>query len=76
MMISTTQKVIQTTVHPVIKRYRVDHLDLHTSRLAGTCYVEWILNGTKSLDQNAGAFVFSNGNSTEVYPRESKQQVS
>ena len=53
-MISTTQKGIRTAVHPISRRYRVYHLDLHTSILAGKWNVDWILAGTKSLAQNAG----------------------
>ena len=36
-------------------------------------YVGWILANTKSLEQNAGAFVFSYGTFTKVYTSESKQ---
>ena len=75
MIIATTQKVIQNTVHPIKRRYRIDHLDLHTSILAGKWYVDWISAGTKLLAQNAGDFVFSNGTFTKVYRNDSKQQI-
>ena len=54
MMRATTQKGILTEVYPITRRYRVYHLDLHTSILAGKWYVYCILDGTKSLAQNAG----------------------
>ena len=75
MMRATTQKYIQTAVHPITRRYRVDHLDLHTARFAGNWHVYQISTGTKSLAQNAGYFVLSNGTFTTVYPSDSKQQM-
>ena len=71
----TTQKGIRTAVHPITRRYRVDHLNLHSFRLAGQWYVDWLSAGTKSLSQNVGAFVYSNGTFTEVYPTASNQQI-
>ena len=47
MIISTTHKAIQTAVHPINSPYRLYHLDLHTPRLAGKLYVDWISAGTK-----------------------------
>ena len=70
----TTQKGIRTAVHPISRRYRVNHLDLHSTRLAGQFYVDWLSAGTKSLRQNVGAFVYSNGLFTECYPAESNRQ--
>ena len=75
MMRKITKECIQNKVHPITKLYRVGHLDLHTSIFSEKWYVEWRLAGTKSLDQNAGASVFSDGTFTELYPSESKQQV-
>lgn len=74
MLKATTQKGVRTAVHPITRRYRVDHLDLHRNKLAGRWYVDWISAGVKSLAQNKGAFVFSNGTYTEVYPCESNNQ--
>ena len=70
MMRVTTQKGIRTAVHPIHRRYRVDHLNLHSEKLKGQWYVDWIKAKYKSLDQNVGAFVFSNGMFTESYPTE------
>ena len=62
MAISTTQKGIRTAVQPITRRYRVYHLDLHTSILSGKWNADWISAGTKWLSQNAGDFVFSERN--------------
>lgn len=75
MMRVTTQKGIRTAIHPITRRYRVNHLDLHSSRLAGQWYVDWLSAGTISLAQNRGAFIYSNGTFTEVYPSESNKQA-
>ena len=45
----TTQKGIRTEVHPIHRRYRVDHLDLHSMRLKGKWYVGWMPSKTKSI---------------------------
>ena len=71
-MRETTQKVIIISVHPITRRYRVDHSDLHTSILAGKWYVDWILAGTESLAQNAGYFLLAGGTFTKLHPSESK----
>ena len=36
----TTQKGIQTAIHPMTRRVRVDHLHLHRQRLRGTWYTD------------------------------------
>ena len=36
----TTQKGIRTATHPIHRKYRVDHLDLHSSRIRGKWYVD------------------------------------
>ena len=76
MMHVTTQKGIRTAVHPIHRRYRVDHLDLHSNRLAGQWYVDWMPAATKSLSQNVGAFVFTNGTFTEVFPTPDRRSVT
>ena len=75
MMRATIDKVIWTAVHPITRRYRVDNLDIHTDILAGKWHVDWISAGTKLLEQNAGDFLFSNGDLTKVYPSDPKQQM-
>ena len=70
----TTQKGICTAVHPIYRRYQVDHLDLHSSQLAGKWYLDWIPTRTKSITQCTGAFVYMNRTFTEVYPSEKHTQ--
>lgn len=67
----TTQKGIRTAKHPIHKRYRVDHLDLHSTKLKGKWYIDWMPSKTKSITQCKGAFVYTNGEFTQVYPKES-----
>jgi hypothetical protein len=66
----TTQRGIRTAVHPITRRYRVDHLDLHRNRLQGQWYCDWLSSGVRSLGQSTGAFIFTNGRFTEVYPKD------
>ena len=40
MLAATTQKGVRTAVFPINKRYRVDHLDLHRTRLKDPSSVE------------------------------------
>ena len=75
MMRATTHKGVQTAVHTIPRRYIVDCLDIHTARLSGKWYVDWISAGTKSLDQNSGYLVLYGVTFTEVYPSDSNQQV-
>ena len=67
----TTQKGIRTAKHPIHRRYRVDHLDLHSNRLKGKWYVDWMPSKTRSITQCTGSFVYTNGEFTQVYPKES-----
>ena len=62
-----SEKGIRTAVHPTRRRYRVDHLNLHSNKLKGQWYVDWNKDTYKSLDQKVGAFVYSNGTFTESY---------
>ena len=39
-------------IHPLNRRYRVDHLDLHYHRLAGQWYVDHLVSKTKSVKLN------------------------
>ena len=72
MLAATTQKGVRTAVFPINKRYRVDHLDLHRTRLKGKWSLDWMPSGTKSITQCTGAWVYTNGHFTEVYPCEDR----
>ena len=56
-------------MRPIHRRCRVDHLNLHINDLAGKWQMNWMPSKVKSLSQNVGAFVISNGSFTEVYPQ-------
>ena len=72
----TTQKGIRRAIHPLNRRYRVDHLDLHRNRLGGQWYVDHFTAQKKSINQNTGAWVYSNGNMSKVYPVRSRSEVA
>ena len=72
----TTQKGVRQAIHPLNRRYRVDHLDLHRNRLGGQWYVDHFTAQKKSINQNTGAWVYSNGNISKVYPVKSRAEVS
>ena len=76
MLAATTQKGVRTAVFPINKRYRVDHLDLHRTRLKGKWSLDWMPSGTKSITQCTGAWVYTNGHFTEVYPREDRTSTT
>ena len=71
----TTQKGIRTAVHPIHQRYQVDHLDIHSSRVKGKWYVDWMTANTKSITQYKAAWVYTNRAFTEVYPSDSNHQI-
>eukprot|EP00956_Cyclotella_meneghiniana_P012523 scaffold17820_cov42-Cyclotella_meneghiniana.AAC.5 len=72
----TTQKGIRRAIHPLNRRYRVNHLDLHRNRLGGQWYVDHFTAQKKSINQNTGAWVYSNGNMSKVYPVRSRSEVA
>ena len=49
MLKATTQKGIRTAVHPIHRRYQVDHIDLYSLRLVGKWYLDWMPARTKSI---------------------------
>ena len=70
----TTQFGTRTTIHPIKRRYRVDHLDLHRKRLRGQWQMDWMCATHKSLNQSKGAYLITNGHFTELYPKEKEDQ--
>lgn len=71
----TTQKGVRRAINPLNRRYRVDHLNLHQNRLGGQWYVDHMSAQKKSINQNTGAWVYSNGNLTKVYPVRTRSEV-
>ena len=68
----TTQRGVRTAMHPIQRRYRVDHLDLHRTRLNTMFHVDMLFAKTKSLRGNLCATVFTDSQYTAVYPAENR----
>jgi hypothetical protein len=68
----TTQKGIRHAVTPLTRRYRVDHIHLHHTYLAGKWTLDHVESRYKSIRGHTGAIVISNGNFVAVYPTASK----
>jgi hypothetical protein len=60
----TTQRGIWTAIHPMTRRVRVDHLNLHQQRLKGTWYADTLLSKVKSKLGNTCANVYTQGKFT------------
>ncbi len=72
----TTQRGVRHAIHPLNRRYQVYHLDLHRNQLKGQWYLDHMTARKKSLNQNTGAWVFTNGNYSKVYPVRSRPEVA
>ncbi len=68
----TTQQGVRTALHPITKRYRVDHLNLHCKRLNSAFYTDTLFSKVQSLSGNKCAQLFTNGEYTALYPSTSK----
>ena len=73
---ATTQNGIRTAIHPITRRYRVDHLHLHRRRLNRTFYTDTLFSRVTSLRGHKCAQVFTDGSFTTVYPMHSKKEAS
>ena len=71
----TTQQGIRTALHPLHRRYRVDHLHLNRRRLNGDWYTDTLFSKVVSLQGNVCAQVYTNGSFTSVHPMTSKSRV-
>ena len=69
---TTTQRGVRYAIHPLHRRYRVDHLNLHRRRLTDTFYMDTLFSKVKSLNGMECAQLITNGSFTRVYPMESK----
>ena len=72
---ATTQRGIRNSVHPLNRRYRVDHLNLNRRRLHDTFYMDTLFSKVKSLSGYKCAQLITNGSFTRVYPMESKSSA-
>jgi hypothetical protein len=71
----TTQRGIRQAIHPLHCRYRTDCLNLHVWRMEGQWYMDHLVSKRKSLSGNTGAWVYTNGKYTCVYPVQKRSQV-
>ena len=69
---TTTQRGVRQSIHPLHRRYRVDHLNLHRRRLDDTFYMDTLFSKVKSLNGHTCAQLITNGTFTRIYPMESK----
>ncbi len=67
-----TQRGVRYAIHPLFRRYRVDHLDLHRRRLADTFYMDTLFSKVRSINGMECALLITNGSFTRIYPMESK----
>ena len=72
----TTQRGVRTAVHPLHRRYRVDHLHLNRRRLNGDWFTDTLFSKVVSIQGNTCAQLFTNGNFTTVHPLDSKAKVA
>jgi hypothetical protein len=72
----TTQRGVRTVIHPLHRRYRVDHLHLNRRRLNGDWFSDTLFSKVISLQGNLCAQVFTNDNFTTIHPLSSKSKVS
>ena len=68
----TTQRGIRTAVHPLHRRYCVDHLHLNRQRLNGDWFTDTLFLKVTSIQGKMCAQVFTYGSFTTVHPLRSK----
>ena len=73
---ATTQRGVRRSMHPLLRRYRVDHLNLHRRRLDDTFYMDTLFSKVKSLNGHTCAQLITNGTFTRIYPMESKASAN
>jgi hypothetical protein len=68
----TTQAGVRHAVLPLSRRYRVDHIHLHHTYLAGNWTMDHVESKYKSIRGHTGSIEFSNGNIVIAYPTQTK----
>jgi hypothetical protein len=71
----TTQRGVRQALHPLHRRYQMDHLNLNRKRINDTFYTDTLFSKTKSLNGMRCAQVYTNGCFTKLYPMESKSSA-
>ena len=74
MLQKTTHRGLCESIYPLTWRYRVNHLDPHRNELAGKWTFYHLESRFKSIRDNVGAFLFTNGNFVEAYIKPRKYQ--
>ena len=72
----TTQQGIRTVVHPLHRRYRVNHLHLNRWRLNGDWFTDTLFSKVSLIQGNTCAQVLNNGNLTTVHLLDSRAKVA
>jgi hypothetical protein len=75
-LITTTQRGVGHALHPLNRRYWVDHLNLNWTRLHDTFYLDTLFSKVKSLGGYTCAQLITNGTFTKIYPMESKTSTN
>jgi hypothetical protein len=73
---TTIQRGVRHAIHPLHRRYRVDHLNLHRKRLRDVFYMDTLFSKVKSISGFKCAQLITNGSITRVYPMESKASAN
>ena len=68
----TMQHGVWTGVHPLMRRLRIDHLNLHHLQLRGTWFLDTLFLKVKSLASYTCANVYTQGKFTQVMPMPNK----
>jgi hypothetical protein len=69
------QHGMQMAIHPMTRRVRVDHLNLHQQQLRGTWFADTLLSKVKSKLRNTCANVYTQGKFTRVIPMTSRKDA-
>jgi hypothetical protein len=72
----TTQQGVRTAVHPLHRKYWVDHLHLNRRRLNGDWFTDALFSNITFVQGNTCAEIFTNGNFTTVHPLNLKARVA
>ena len=73
---ATTQRGVRHAMHPLHRRYRVDHLNLNRKRLKDSFYMDTLFSKVKSIAGHTCAQLITNGSFTRVYPLDSKSSIN
>ena len=70
----TTQHGVRTSVQPMTRRLRVDHLHLHRPLLRGTWFADTLMSRVQSIRGNKCANIYTQGKFTKVVPMTARSE--